>query len=152
MEKVDWIIKAIEYEATPKSLREPLRKGDFIASLGIPESTYRWTIAKEENQEKIIKLAFKQAKERTPDILKKLGEKAEAGNDASISQFMEYVLELKKKMDITSGGKEIQPIYGGLSIQGHNSHKKDIQPDEKDPGSGGGDSSLQDNIDSSVVN
>lgn len=104
-EKQDWIEKAIEYEATPKSLREPPKKGDFIASLGIPESTYRWTINKDENQKRIIDICFKQAKKRTPEILKKLGEKAEDGNDTSISQFMEYVLEVKKKLEL-SGDKD----------------------------------------------
>lgn len=102
--KEDWIEKGIEYEATPKALREPHKKGDFIASLGIPESTYRWTMNKDENQKRIIDICFKQAKKRTPEILKKLGEKAEGGNDASIAQFMEYVLEVKKKLEL-SGDK-----------------------------------------------
>ena len=104
MEKVDWVARAIEYEATPKSIRDPKEKGDFIKSLDVPSSTYYDKISETETQEKIIKLCFKLAKKRTPDILEKLGEKAEAGNDASISQFMEYVLELKKKMEL-SGDK-----------------------------------------------
>jgi hypothetical protein len=127
--KEDWIEKAIEYEALPKSLREPQKKGDFIKSLGIPESTYRWTLSKDENQDKIIKLSFRQARKRTPDVLKKLGEKAEQGNDTSITQFMEYVLEIKKRLDITSGGEKIRQIYGGISKC--SSNEEDIQPQEE---------------------
>ena len=36
------------------------------------------------------------------------------------------------QQDITSGGEKIQiPIYGGQSIQGHNSNSQDIPTDQK---------------------
>ena len=103
--KIDWVEKAIEYEATPKRLREPKEKGEFIKSLGVPRSTYYREVSKNENVAKMIELCFKQAKFRTPEIIDKLGQKAETGNDASIGQFMEYVLEIKKKLEL-SGDKD----------------------------------------------
>lgn len=103
-EKVDWVEKAIEYEATPKKLREPKEKGDFINQLGVPRSTYYREMSKNENVSKMIELCFKQAKFRTPEIIEKMGQKAESGNDASIAQFMEYILEVKKKLEL-SGDK-----------------------------------------------
>lgn len=104
-ERIDWVEEAIRREATPKSLREPKTDQEFIKKFGVAESTYYYTIAKKENQEKILDLCFKQAKRRTANILEKMGEKAEDGNDTSIAQFMEYVLEVKKKLEL-SGDKD----------------------------------------------
>lgn len=112
-EKVDWVQRAIEYEATPKSLREPKTTQEFMKQLGVANSSYYDAISKTENQEKIIKLCFKQAKRRTPDILERLGEKAEGGDTSSIGQFMEYVLEVKKKLEL-SGDKDA-PISISIS-------------------------------------
>jgi hypothetical protein len=108
--KEDWVEKAIEYEATPRSLRVPKTDREFYKQLGIKESTYYYTIAKKENQDRIIDLCFRQAKKRTPNILKKLGEKAEEGNDTSIAQFLEYILEIKKRIDITTGGEKVKGV------------------------------------------
>lgn len=109
-EKFDWVAKAIEYEATPKSLREPKEKGKFIESLGVPSSTYYDKISETETQRIIIDICFKQAKKRTPEILEKLGEKAEKGDNVSIGQFMDYVLEKAKKSELTGkDGKDLIP-------------------------------------------
>lgn len=104
-EKIDWVEKAIEYEATPKSLREPKTDTEFIDSLGIPRSTYYYEIAKIENQKRIIDICFKQAKKRTPQILDKLGQKAEDGDNQSIGMFMDYVLEKTKKTETEIKGE-----------------------------------------------
>lgn len=105
-EKIDWVQKAIEYEATPKSLREPQDKMTFIDDVcKVPRATYYYEINKKETQESIIDLCFKQAKRRTPEVLEKLGKKAEEGDNVSIGQFLEFVLEKKKKIE-HSGDKE----------------------------------------------
>jgi len=115
MPKEDWIEKAIEYEATPKRLRYPEKKMEFMRELGVPSTTYYRAISRPENLNKIIDTCFKQAKYRTAEIIDKMGQKAEMGNDVSIAQFMEYVLEIKKRFDFTTGGEKITPIYGNLS-------------------------------------
>jgi len=113
---IDWIAKAIEYEATPRALRIPKKKGEFISSLKdiqgnpIPSSTYYYELSKKENSDKIIDISFRYAKRLTPEVLEKLGEKAVSGNDTSIAQFMEYVLEIKKRLDITTDGDKINPM------------------------------------------
>lgn len=129
IKKEDWVEKSIEYEATPKSLRDPKKVGDFISKLGVPSSTYYRVISQDINQEKIIKRCFKQAKKRTPEIVEKMGDKAEAGDNVSISQFMEYILEIKKRIDVTSGGEKIKQIYGGVSKCSGN--EEDIQSQEE---------------------
>lgn len=101
--KTDWVEKAVEYEATPKSLREPQDKMTFIDDIcKVPRATYYYEINKKETQEKIIDLCFKQAKKRTPEVLEKLGKKAEEGDNVSIGQFLEFVLEKKKKMELSA--------------------------------------------------
>lgn len=105
VEKKDWVEEAIKREATPKSLREPKTDQEFIKQYGVAESTFYYTLAKDENQRKIMDLCFKQAKKRLPEVLEKLGEKAERGNDTSIGQFMEYVAEVKKRIEL-SGDKD----------------------------------------------
>lgn len=48
----------------------------------------------------------------------------------AIKEYNKLKQRITEKQDITSGGKPI-PIYGGqsLSVQGHNSNEKDIQPE-----------------------
>jgi len=109
-EKKDWVEEAIEYEATPDRLREPKLQQDFIKNLGIPRSTYFYTLAKPENQKIILDICFRQAKRRTPNILDKMGQKAEEGNDKSQEMFMDYVLELKKKLALVGGDENDKAI------------------------------------------
>jgi hypothetical protein len=45
---------------------------------------------------------------------------------------------LTEKLDVESGGKPIQ-IYGGISIQGHDSNPEDIFPSQENTSGGGGD-------------
>lgn len=53
--------------------------------------------------------------------------------------------------DITSAGEKITPIYGNQSLQRHDSNSKDIQPQEEDKGSSGGNGSLKDNLDPNLA-
>jgi len=50
-----------------------------------------------------------------------------------------------QKMDLTSMGEKIIPIYGNKSISGHDSDQKNILPNQENKGSIGGDGSEQDN-------
>lgn len=106
-EKVDWVEKAIEYEATPKSLREPKEKGDFIKSLGIPVRTYYYNIGKTENKARIVKIWLNEALNDGNEVLQKLAEKAKAGDMKAIELYMKFVLELAENLDIKSGGQSI---------------------------------------------
>jgi len=107
-EKIDWVEKAIEYEATPERLREPKTTTEFAKILGIPRSSYYYEMSKKENQERIIDICFKQAKKRTPNILDKLGQKAEEGDGKSQEMFLDYVLEKSKKTETK--------LTGGLTL------------------------------------
>jgi hypothetical protein len=46
----------------------------------------------------------------------------------AIKEYNKLKQRITEKTDITSGGK---PIYGGISIQGHDSNEEDIQSEEK---------------------
>jgi len=74
-------------------------------------------------------------------IVQKLLDDAERKGDTQMRKIIFNYIEgmPAQKMDLTSGGEKIIPIYNGLSIQGHNSDKEDIQPEEEDKGSVGGD-------------
>jgi len=109
-EKKDWIAEGILWYATPKALRDPKTATTFCKLHGVPYSTFKYEMAKAENQEQIIDLCFKQAKKRTPEILEKLGQKAEEGNDTSIAQFLEFVLERKKKLELSGDKNNPIPI------------------------------------------
>jgi len=103
-----WIDEAIEREATPKALREETTR-DFCAKRGIPESTYYYEVNKKEVEAKIQEICFRYAKKYTPDVLENLGERATKDNKAA-ELFLDYVLEKKKKFDLTSDDKAIEPI------------------------------------------
>ena len=107
-EKKNWIDAMIEREATPKPLREETTR-DFCTKHGIPESTYYYEVNKKENWEKIEDLCFKQAKKHTPEILENLGERGKTDNKAA-EIFLEFILERKKRMDITSNNESINTI------------------------------------------
>lgn len=104
----NWIEIAIEREATPKPLREQTTR-DFCAEYGIPESSYYYEVNKKENQIKIEDICFRLAKKYTPEVLENLGERATKDNKAA-ELFLDYVLEKKKKFDLTSDNKAIEPI------------------------------------------
>lgn len=96
---------AIEYEATPSWAREPKTTSEFIEKIGIPRSTYYREMSKLENEKRIIELCFKQAKKRTPNVLDKMGQKAEEGDSTSIGQYMDYVLEKTRKSEVEHKGE-----------------------------------------------
>ncbi len=105
MEK-NWIDEMIEREAIPKAARQET-VAEFCAEWGIDESTYYYQSRKDEHQKKSLKIALMFAKKRTPEILEKLAEKAELGNDKSVEMYLDYVLELSKNLDIKSDGKQV---------------------------------------------
>ena len=107
----NWIDEMIEREATPKTLRKETVE-QFCNKWSISDQTYYNHAAKEDNQKEILKIALKSVKKRTPDILEKLGEKAEAGDMKATEMFLNYVVNLSKNIDIKSDGKELKAITG----------------------------------------
>lgn len=125
--KKNWIDEMIERQATP----EPLREGttaEFCKKWGIPESNYYYHAAKPENEKKILNISLRLAKNYTPEVLKNLGERAKGDNKAA-ELFLDYVLELRKKVDMTSGGKPI-PLLG--YVRNHVSNQEDNADEGKD--------------------
>lgn len=107
MEK-SWIQKAIDWKATPTDLREPKTVQGFIKKHNIPESTFYYEISKPDIEKRIINKCLHRAKDLTPDILGKLGEKAKKGSERSIEMYLKFILELKEKfgIDIDEKGKK----------------------------------------------
>jgi len=132
--KKDWVEEAIKREALPKSLREPKTTLEFVKLYDIPTSTYYDTISREVNQKQITELCFKQAKRRLPEVMDKLGQKAELGNDVSIAQFMEYIMDIKKRLDITSNDKQVGLLnfIQDNELRKNNSNQKDTDTQEED--------------------
>lgn len=102
----NWIKEMIKRQMTPMSLREGTIN-DFCKKYNIPSSNYYYYASKKENQEKIVKGSLMLAKEYTPDILEKLGEKAKAGDMKAIDMFLNYILKLSTNLDIKSDGERV---------------------------------------------
>ena len=64
----------------------------------------------------------------------KLGQKAELGNDVSIAQFMEYIMDIKKRLDITSNDKQVGLLnfIQDNELRKNNSNQKDTDTQEED--------------------
>lgn len=92
-------------------------------------------------EKKIEKKAVKQLVEEyrqtlaeaLPQITPVLIRQAVKGEIQAIKEVNDRVMG-KAPQDITSGGEKIEqiPIYGGLSVQGHNGNQEDIQPKQED--------------------
>lgn len=103
---LSWLEEAIAFEATPKQIRtESMR--EFCRRHSLPESNYYYHVRKPENQARILELALNVAKASAPDVLRKLVEKAEAGDVRAIDIYLDYILKLAKNLDLKSDGKQI---------------------------------------------
>lgn len=131
VEKLDWIKEMIEREATPKVMREETIE-KFAERHNIAPSNYHYHRVKKDNQEKIVKLCLLVAKESLPEVLKKLGENAEAGKEKSIEMFLKFIAELSEKIDMTSGGKPIPILNLNNEIPKNNSNTKDNRDEQED--------------------
>lgn len=104
--QLNWIDAMIKRQATPKALREG-SVDDFCKKYNVTSSTYYYQFGKKENHNKIVKASLLLAKNYTPDILKKLGQKAKEGDTKAIDMFLNYILKLSANLDIKSDGKRI---------------------------------------------
>jgi hypothetical protein len=111
-QKQDWRELAIERNATPKSLRNPISERDFCNSFDVPESTYYRFLTLKETQEKILEICLNNARKRTPEVLEKLGEMAEQGDSSSIAMYLKFILELaeKTRTEINIGESDRQDL------------------------------------------
>jgi hypothetical protein len=109
MENADknWINAMIEREATPKPARKDT-VADFAKKWGISEETYYYQGRKRENRQKIVDIWLAEAVKGGNEVLQKLKENALEGKEKSIEMYLKFVLELKDKMDITSGGEKLE--------------------------------------------
>ena len=104
--QIDWVTEAIQLESTPKQLRKETTR-EFCQRHSIPESNYYYHIRKTENKKRILEIVLNEAKERAPDILKKLADKAEEGDMRAMDIYVDSILQLAKNLDIKSDGKPI---------------------------------------------
>ena len=118
--KDNWLDAMIEREALPMSLRKETT-GQFCEKYGINESTYRYQRGKKENWEKILEIALMSAKKEVPDVLLKLAEKAKNGDTKAISIYLDYVVQLSKKLDLNIQG---DLNIGDLLIKAKDKNKK----------------------------
>ena len=111
----NWIEAMIEREAIPPSARlETTEK--FLVDYGVSSSTYYYQARQQENLKKIVKLAINNAKKHAPEVLENLAERGKKNhNDAKI--YLQFILQLEERMDLTSGGQSIFQIlnYGHIS-------------------------------------
>jgi len=119
MEKT-WVQKAIDWKATPKDLREPKTARELYDKLQVKESTFYYEISKPEIQKRILDKCLYLAKNKAPDVLKKLEDNAIKGNNRAIELYLKFILEIAEKInsDITSGGKPITEINVNIKDYG----------------------------------
>ena len=102
-----WLDEAIAHESTPEELRE-ITTQELIKKHSIPQSTYYYRITRSKVQAEILKVSLKFAKRHTPEVLENLGKRAKKNNEAT-KIYLNYVLQLSEKLDITTKGKELTP-------------------------------------------
>lgn len=107
-EKVNWVDKMIEREALPLQLRDGT-VAEFAKKYEIADSLYYYYSSKPEIKEKIIGIALNNAKKHAPEVLENLGERAKS-NNADAKTYLQFILQLAEKTDITSNGKAIQIV------------------------------------------
>lgn len=136
----------IEREAIPMPLRKETTV-EFCKERGIAESTYYFQSSKRENMDIIEEICFKNAKKHTPEILENLGVRAKDDHkDAQL--YLEFILERKKKMDITTDNKPIGILTNALL--GDNSNKEDNADEEENQSDSRGDECIEDSVDSLI--
>lgn len=128
----NWIDAMIVREATPKAAREDTI-AEFCSKWGISDQTYYNHAAKDENQKKILKTILTSVKKKAPEILEKLGEKAESGDMKATDMYLNYVLELSKNLDLKSDGKPLPILNIKLNgtIQSDNSNGEDTETEQE---------------------
>lgn len=128
--EVNWIDEMIEREALPKAARKET-VADFCVRHNISETTYYNHSSREENQKKSLKIALMSVKKRAPEILEKLGDRAEEGDMRATDMYLNYVLELSKNLDLKSDGKQLPTPIIPLSnvILSDNSDNEDSKPE-----------------------
>jgi len=109
--KKNWIDAMIEREALPKPLREGTIE-EFAEEWNISSETYFYQRRKKENKKRIVQIWLNQAMDDGNEVLKKLAEKAKAGDNKSMELYIKFVLELAENLDIKSDGKAIQQLAG----------------------------------------
>lgn len=121
--ETNWIQEMIEREALPKAARTE-KVAEFCVRHGISETTYYNHSSREENQKQSLKIALMSVKKRAPEILEKLGDKAEEGDTRAIDMYLKYVLELVDKLDITSKGERVEAFNFISNDSGHKTNNK----------------------------
>ena len=106
-EKAEMWETIADWFALPEEERTPKLQKDLFKFYKIPERTFYDKAAKTEYQDLITKKSLSKVKKRLPEVLKALQVKAEGGSEKAIEMFLEYVAELFKRMDITSGGDKL---------------------------------------------
>jgi hypothetical protein len=106
-EKAEMWETIADWFALPEEERTPKLQKDLYEFYKIPERTFYHKTASKEYQDIITKKSLSKVKKRLPEVLKALQVKAEGGSEKAIEMFLEYVAELFKRMDITSGGDKL---------------------------------------------
>lgn len=109
--KKDWRQEALEYFATPKSLRTETQVA-FCAKRGIPESTFYYFTHTPEFKKKLLYVCIDNAKDKAPEVLRKLGEMAAEGDTTAMTLYLKFILELaeKTKAEINIGEEDRKSI------------------------------------------
>jgi len=107
-EKKDWREEAVEFHATPESLREFPTIREFCLHYKIPERTYYYHISKPDISKRVIEISLRFAKNSASKVLQKLSAKAEKGDDnKAMEMYLEYIIKLAKQLDLKSDGKAL---------------------------------------------
>lgn len=99
-----------DWFALPEDERKPKLQKELFSFYEIPERTFYSKTATKDYQDLITKKCLRKVKKRLPEVLKALQLKAEGGSEKSVEMFLEYVAELSKKMDLTTGGEKINQM------------------------------------------
>jgi len=145
-EKAEMWETIADWFALPEDERTPKLQKDLFDFYKIPERTFYYKTASKEYQDIITKKSLSKVKKRLPEVLKALQLKAEGGSEKAIEMFLEYVAELFKRMDITTGGQPFDLYDYAKRKQNrlNDSNLQNIGDDEESESNSGGDIGEQD--------
>ena len=113
-EEKDWITLAVERQAIPKALRKESVE-EFCNLHGLSPANYYYHISKPENQQRILDLVLRVAKDSAPDILERLVEKAVEGDMKAMDIYIDSIMKLAKNVDVKSDGKVLPVLVQFLN-------------------------------------
>ena len=125
-----WVDEAVQFLSTPERLRE-MSITEFCAKHNVPRSSFYYEMSKPDTKKRILEVTLTTAKDKAPEVLDVLVQKALTGDMRAMDIYVDSILQLAKNLDIKTGG---QPLV--IQIASEIAHKHALNTQPVDSGEG----------------